>query len=191
MDPHITLEPRRPRSLPVKSRRMPIDFSCDHRSDRLTELARSGCYADRLAIMKIATALFVALLAACSSPAPSSVQWRGQEFSEITSLKALPASIQGALGASRPGLEGVADAGASFNVTDVVDAKLPMRRFVLAGLSKTHALVAVEHGGRAHNVRVVLYELPDTEKEQWVLVGRAQLANLEDLVHNLSHKHDG
>jgi hypothetical protein len=136
-------------------------------------------------------ALLLTLLVSCSSETVPTVEWRGQQFRQVASLKDLPDSIQTVLGVGKPGLDGIADAGGSFNATDVVDTNLPMRRFVFAGLSKTHSLVVIERGGRGHNYLVGLYELPMTQQQGWVLVTREAPANLEQLVQELSHKHAG
>jgi hypothetical protein len=77
---------------------------------------------------------------------------------EVKSILALPAEIGSALGASRVGLEGIADRGQSFNKTDVVDSSLPMRRFSIAGASENCILVAVERGGRGYSVEIIWFE---------------------------------
>ncbi len=59
----------------------------------------------------------------------------GKPLTEAHSLEILPAQLNSLLGRDRSGLEGIADRTGKFNVTDVVDNKLPMRRFVLAGLN--------------------------------------------------------
>ena len=82
----------------------------------------------------------------------------GKPLTEAHSLEILPAQLNSLLGRDRSGLEGIADRNGKFNVTDVVDNKLPMRRFVLAGLSASCAIVAVERGGRAHTYEVVAFE---------------------------------
>jgi hypothetical protein len=82
----------------------------------------------------------------------------GRPLIEARSLEALPPQLNSLLGRDRGDLEGIADRNGKFNVTDVVDNKLPMRRFVLAGLSASCAIVAVERGGRAHTYEVVAFE---------------------------------
>src|SRR5712664_2529979 len=82
----------------------------------------------------------------------------GKPLTEAHSLDVLPAPLHSLLPFDRRGLEGIADRNGKFNVTDVVDNKLPMRRFVLAGLSASCAIVAVERGGRAHTYEVVAFE---------------------------------
>ena len=84
--------------------------------------------------------------------------WEGREFVEVGSLASLPAAIQDSLGAQRTGAEGIADRGARFNTTDVIQPGLPMRRFVVAGLAPDAAIVAYERGGRGYSVRVLLYQ---------------------------------
>ena len=114
----------------------------------------------------------LALSTACTSREPSEIQWRGQSFREVRTIKSLPLAIQSELGVGRPGLEGIADRGGRFNETDVVDGRFPRRRFAVAGLSSEEALVAVERGGYAYFVQVFLIPLASDNakpKEIWTL----------------------
>ncbi len=77
---------------------------------------------------------------------------------EVTSVNALPSETGSALGALNAGLEGIADRGQRFNITDVVNSSLPMRRFSKAGVSTHCVLVAVERGGRGYSVEVSMFE---------------------------------
>ena len=74
----------------------------------------------------------------------------GAPLTEARSLEKLPSQLSSLLGRGRPGVDGLADRDGNFNVTDVVDDKLPMRRFVLGGFNDNCALVAIERGGRGH-----------------------------------------
>lgn len=100
------------------------------------------------------------------------IQWRGQFFHPVYSLQALSPTIQNSLGVGRSGMEGIADRDGKFNPTYFVDSSLPMRRFVLAGLSSIDALVAIEYGGRGYHIQVLLISLASKEakpKEIWSL----------------------
>jgi hypothetical protein len=99
----------------------------------------------------------LAFSSACEPKATTSVAWNGREFVEVGSLALLPAAIQDELGAQRAGAEGIAERGARFNTTDVVEPGLPMRRFVVAGVAPDAALVAYERGGRGYSVGILLY----------------------------------
>ena len=81
-----------------------------------------------------------------------------QPLTEARSLENLPAEVNSLLGRGPDGLDGIADRNGKFNVTDVVDNRLPMRRFVLAGFNDSCALVAVERGGRGHWFEVFAFE---------------------------------
>jgi hypothetical protein len=98
------------------------------------------------------------LWSACARHTTTSVAWEGREFVEVGTLAALPAAIQDSLGAQRTGAEGIADRGARFNTTDVIEPGLPMRRFVVGGVAPDAAIVAYERGGRGYSVRVLLYD---------------------------------
>src|SRR5437867_339108 len=93
-----------------------------------------------------------------------------QPLTEARSLESLPAQVNSLLGRGRDGLDGIADRNGKFNVTDVVDNKLPMHRFVLVGFNDSCALVAVERGGRAHWFEVLAFERTNGKwqvKQRW------------------------
>jgi len=111
----------------------------------------------------------------------------GKPLVEAHSLEILPSQLNSLLGRDRSGLEGIADRNGKFNVTDVVDNKLPMRRFVLAGLSASCAVVAVERGGRAHTYEVVMFERTDAKwrvAQRWSI--NAAPRSLQELVAYVS-----
>jgi hypothetical protein len=104
--------------------------------------------------------VFAAVVASLSSAAVGQgySDCGGLPLREARSLESLPTQVNSLLGRGRDGLEGIADRNGKFNVTDVVDDKLPMRRFVLAGFNDGCALVAVERGGRGHWFEVLAFE---------------------------------
>ena len=149
-----------------------------------------------LAIMRYFNRLFLLglliLCSACTGRETSGVEWRNQYFREVYTIRSLPPSIQNALGVGRPGLEGIADRDDRFNPTDVVDSALPMRRFVLAGLSSDAVLVAVEHGGRGYNVQVSLIPLATgvaKPKDTWTLFKKPE--SLRELIDQLESQYHG
>jgi len=85
----------------------------------------------------------------------AAVTWQGHALRAVGSLAALPAPIRKALGADRPGLDGIAEKGAPFNATDAIVDDHPMRRFITAGHDGDTWLVAFEQGGIAHTVTAV------------------------------------
>ena len=122
----------------------------------------------------------------CSSaPVATTVEWQGHALREVRSLADLPDSIQSRLGVGRHGVEGIADRGRPFNVTDVADPRLPMRRFLTAGNDGDTWLVAFEQGGRAHFIKVLHFSADDpTLREHWVLPNRPR--NLADVIRGIS-----
>jgi hypothetical protein len=109
---------------------------------------------------------------------PATVEWQGGNFQEVQGLADLPASIRSALGVGRLGLDGVADRGQPFNPTDVVDDRLPMRRFLAAGRDGDTWLVALEQGGYGYRVEVFLFSaLEATPKQQWSLGDQPKTLN--------------
>ena len=117
------------------------------------------------------------------------VEWAGHSLREVTSLRELPPAVQSTLGVGIPGLDGIANRGESYNPTDVVDSRLPMRRFVVAGLDADTALVAVEHGGFGWRVEVTAFadiqRKPIPERE-WTLFETP--TSLRDLAGRLGTK---
>ena len=89
---------------------------------------------------------------------------RGERFSPLTTVAALPAGLRQALSElfNAPTLD-MADPGAPFQATDVmITPRLPARRLVAAGCSADHCLVYYERGGFAHVHQIVLFSKTDT-----------------------------
>ncbi len=67
---------------------------------------------------------------------------------EIRTLKELPPEVLSFV-LNHP-QKSLADRGGLFNVTDLIDESLPMRRFVVAGMIRDRLAVEIEWGGRTH-----------------------------------------
>jgi hypothetical protein len=67
---------------------------------------------------------------------------------EVRTLKELPQGVRDGLG-TREGMSGIVDRGEDFNASDVMTAKRPSRRFMIAGVDADRAIVAFEQGGIA------------------------------------------
>ena len=146
--------------------------------------------AEALAFMKervVVLLIFGLVAGACESePVITTVEWRGRPLREVHSVAQIPALVRLSLGVDRPGLDGVADRGRPFNATDVVDQRVPMRRFLVAGQDGDTWLVAIEHGGRGYSVEVFLFIAQQpTPREKWVLLDRP--TNLAEVVRQISH----
>lgn len=89
-------------------------------------------------------------------------------LAEVRTLDALPKEVNVLLGRDKSGLDGIADSGKPFNMTDVVDPRLPMRRFLRGGSSLHFVLVEYELGGRGHSIHVVAFE---SQRSGWAQVG--------------------
>lgn len=89
---------------------------------------------------------------------------RGERFSPLTTVAALPAGLRDELNKLFGGKTlDMADPGAPFQATDVmVTPRLPARRLVAAGCSADHCLVYYERGGFAHVHQIVLFGKADT-----------------------------
>jgi hypothetical protein len=96
------------------------------------------------------------------------IQWAGHALSEIRTLRELPPALQNVLGVGNPGMDGIADRNGEYNATDLVDSRLPMRHFLVAGSDGDLTLVAIERGGRAWRVEVTLFKKTAIERT-WAL----------------------
>ena len=83
----------------------------------------------------------------------------GAAITEVRSLDALPKQLRHLFPSSTTGVDGIADRRGRFNATDVIVHDWPMRRFVLAAVGTSCAVVAVEYGGRAHGYELTEYRL--------------------------------
>jgi hypothetical protein len=83
----------------------------------------------------------------------------GAAVTEVRSLDELPKQLRHLLPSSTTGVDGIADRDGRFNATDVIVHDWPMRRFVLAAVGTSCAVIAVEYGGRAHGYELTEYRL--------------------------------
>ena len=121
---------------------------------------------------KVIVVNLVVLLVAPRSFAAGTTTWYGLNLAEARTLTALPADVRQALSADGTGTTGIAERGAKFNATDVLDSTLPRRRFVIAGVDGESALVAIEQGGRGRHVDAFLIVMERGNpviKDQWPL----------------------
>jgi hypothetical protein len=107
---------------------------------------------------------FIAIILAFSAffvapPTYAEDRCNGASVTEVRSLEALPNQLRHLLPSSTSGVDGMADRGGRFNATDVIVHDWPMRRFVLAAVGASCAVVAVEYGGRAHGFELTEYLL--------------------------------
>jgi hypothetical protein len=122
----------------------------------------------------ILSSALLALLGAAASAAsvPATVACGGLDYAEAASLKELPPEIRSALGAGAVGMDGIADRGERFNSSDVVDEKLPARRFAAGGFAPGRAVVFVERGGFAYRVEAIQFSIADGKAsvaKRWTL----------------------
>ncbi len=122
---------------------------------------------NRIAVMVGLLALALEAVAAD----PTRVE-QARSLAEVRTLDALPKEVNTLLGRDKSGPDGIADSGKPFNMTDVVDPHLPMRRFIRGGSSLQFVLVEYERGGRGHSIHVMAFESQRsgwTQVEQWTL----------------------
>jgi hypothetical protein len=133
----------------------------------------------------IAFVACLSIAASCGAEAP--VALNSSSLTEVTTLAGLPDGIRNALGQDKSGLEGIAEKGARYNVTDVTDSHLPMRRFVVAGVSRDSAVVAVEHGGRARWYEAIRFSRKNSvwSKTERVPISR-EPRSLNDLLRQVA-----
>jgi hypothetical protein len=105
--------------------------------------------------------VILALSAVFAPPTSSEGRCSGAAVTEARSLEALPNQLRQLFPSATSGMDGIADRGGRFNVTDVIDHDWPMRRFVLSAVGISCAVVVVEYGGRAHRFELTEYRLSD------------------------------
>ena len=111
---------------------------------------------------------------------------KDEPFGPVTSIRGLPLGVREALqtlfGSSS--LD-IAEPGENFQATDVtVNPKLPMRRLVAAGCSRSndHCLVYYERGGTAHTWHVALFRwTPAETRFEWGGVAPGGLGTIGDV----------
>jgi hypothetical protein len=102
---------------------------------------------------------------------------------ELHTLKQLPPEVLSYLIDDPHSPKGIADRDGKFNLTDaVVNSSLPMRRFVLAGMSSERLVVEVERGGRSHYFQELEFHLSDNH---WVYASRKNMFERIDDVSSL------
>ena len=150
--------------------------------NRLLESCRQTLVADcgvvQSPIMRISwfdlTQLLVLAVVFESGACGAQERCAGEAVTEVRSLSKLPSDLRRLLPIHTRGLDGIADRGGRFNVTDVVDEDLPMHRFTLAAIGKSCAVVAIEYGGRAHGFQLTEYRLAISG---WRSVGKNSVFN--------------
>jgi len=108
---------------------------------------------------------------------------------EVRTLDGLPREVNELLGRGKPGTAGIANVYEPFNQTDVVNEKLPSRRFLVAGSNLSYALIAYEQGGRAHSFFAKGFSLDASGWKQvgsWTLPRAA--ASLHGLIEEIDHQ---
>ena len=108
---------------------------------------------------------------------------QNERFGIVTSIRGLPLGV-------RDGLQtlfgsqtlDIADPGAKFQVSAVVNPKMPTRRLVAAGCSIDHCLVYYERGGIGHTWHVaLLHWTPAATRFEWGGTAPGGLATIEDV----------
>ena len=106
--------------------------------------------------------------------------WLQADYEPLKSLKAVPAAVLTALLLKMPYDSRLADRGEKFNATDVIDSRLPRRRFIFAGRSAQFILVCYEHGGYSHHYHLAVFAVGG-EKPQLVFAGSQRVRSIEEV----------
>jgi hypothetical protein len=125
-------------------------------------------------------------VSACVRAQAGTVDWQGNALKEVRTLGGLPPALQKALGVGGTGMAGIADRGGKFNSSDVIGDAMPTRRFLVAGLGRDGALVAVERGGFALYTNVTWFsdvERRPVARQTWTIAERPE--TLRALVERL------
>ena len=121
----------------------------------------------RIVIAILVTATTGAVSASTASQDDAAQVFLTARYTFVTSVRRIPPSVMTELLVRMKYDARLADPGASFNSTDVIDPSYPMRRLILAGIDARSWFVSYEHGGRGYHRHLVVF----TERD-----GRPQLA---------------
>ena len=108
---------------------------------------------------------------------------KGERFGIITSIRGLPLGVRDELQRlfGSPTLD-IAEPDGAFQVGDIADPKLPIRRLVAAGCSPDHCLVYYERGGVAHTWQAALFHwTPDATRLEVGGVAPRGLASIDEV----------
>src|SRR5262245_38274065 len=97
-------------------------------------------FLNTLLVASLVSAVFSGLLPVPARAANVAPPIDIRSLVQVQSLAALPKEVTTALGWHK-GAQGIADAREKFNGTDVVDARLPQRHFIVGGASPTSVIV--------------------------------------------------
>jgi hypothetical protein len=109
---------------------------------------------------------------------------QNERFGIVTSVRGLPLGVRDELQKLfGSGTLDIAEPGAEFQVTGVVNSKLPIRRLVAAGCSNDHhCLVYYERGGTDHTWHVMLFHWsPAATRFEWGGTAPGGLATVDDV----------
>src|SRR5262245_6450222 len=116
-------------------------------------------------------------------PASLRTHLQGDQFQIVTSIRGFPLGVRDGLQKLFNGALDIADPGAEFQVTDVDNSRLPLRRLVAAGCSTdNHCLIYYERGGRSHSWHVALFHwTATTTRFEWGGTAPERLATIDDV----------
>jgi hypothetical protein len=87
------------------------------------------------------------------------------DFKQITDVRSLPRPVLAAFTEQGGSRVLMANPGKKFEATDVIlDASVPQKRLIFAGVSDNRCFVHFEQGGRAHSYVLAFFTLPSAEK---------------------------
>jgi hypothetical protein len=111
------------------------------------------------------------------------VHARDEKFQLVTSIRGLPLGVRDALQALFGGGSlDIAEPGAAFQSTGVVDPKLPTRRLIAAACSIDHCLVYYERGGTARSWHVAVFHwTPAATRFDWGGMAPRGLESIDDV----------
>ena len=114
-------------------------------------------------------------------------QVKNGQFQIVTSVRGLPLGVRNKLqelfGSQQTLDIDIAEPGARFQVTDVIDTpQLPIRRLVAAGCTIEYCLVYYERGGIAHTWQVALFHwTPAATRFEWGGIAPGGLTTIDEV----------
>ena len=99
------------------------------------------------------------------APSAATAALVSTRYTLVTSVDRIPRGVLSDMLARMPHDPRLANPEDWLNKTDVVDARYPVRRLVLAGINGESAFVIYEHGGRGYHRHLVIYAQPDGQPQ--------------------------
>lgn len=103
---------------------------------------------------------------------PAKLDWTDQKYTAVKSIKKVPVRVVTSLLLKMPNDRRIADRQDKYNVSGRADSKLPLRRFVLGGISYDHVIIAYERSSRPFQHFLAVFSIKN-KKPLLIFMGKS------------------